>query len=162
MPDDLLTFLRKEQARIVDTAKLDTVDTGGAAVSTRKPLRRKGLDTLDTLDTENGDGVNVRAGARMCVCGCARIDDEMSVHSVHCVQYIDNALSDQRFFVDTPVDTASSECPLRQAPREDFPGRCEHCGGYDRPGNVVLPFLREGGGHHWIHDLCWQEWRDGR
>jgi len=42
------------------------------------------------------------------------------------------------------------------------PDRCVYCGGDDRSGDRLLPFVATTTGHTWLHPACWESWFRGR
>jgi hypothetical protein len=51
---------------------------------------------------------------------------------------------------------------LRSHPIRSSPDRCVHCGGLERPADVLLPFGTDSTSHAWLHDRCWAPWRERR
>ena len=51
---------------------------------------------------------------------------------------------------------------LNRNPVRSAPSRCCWCGGEEREGNALLPIGTERAGHAWMHNRCWQPWRDHR
>ena len=42
------------------------------------------------------------------------------------------------------------------------PDRCVYCGGDDRSGDRLLPFVATTTGHTWLHPACWESWFRGQ
>jgi hypothetical protein len=51
---------------------------------------------------------------------------------------------------------------LNSNPTPSMPGRCQACGGGERPCDPLLPIGTDTIGHAWVHRACWPAWYRAR
>jgi hypothetical protein len=51
---------------------------------------------------------------------------------------------------------------INRNPTPSAPGRCQACGGGERPCDPLLPFGTDTIGHAWAHRACWPAWYRAR
>lgn len=150
MSEELRHFLRglgqSEAARHISNER---VGTSAVPCAQGKPLETNRLGTMGTMGTKI-PSTRMRAGAHAGA-GMRAHDDD---NDVPIVPIVPRALILHGVESGHTVGTSN-----RCAHSSSRVGGCCHCGGGDEPGNVVLPVLAEGGGHDWVHDQCWAEWR---